>query len=286
MALGGAAAAPALAQSGEGCLSPAAVRDGDVRRNAALLGGGSNLCLSELQFQENGMTWTLSVIDNTRHRKGPTIYLLHDNEQESFDTALYAIRKYGGKLVAIETGDSRHFQGQDPNRNFGATKSSTATCRDMRRKPAPLFTQFLLDLRETSPNFILTLHNNANGHTGNGGSGAISAKRSSTVLKGLMAPGGNGDEDDVLLLAGSAPFEQDKKAQRTTAHFHKAGMNVVYEHVTPERNDCSFSNYVVLNQIAPYYNIETQHGHLNEQKAILDVLMKYQRMRVRDSSVR
>lgn len=275
----------ALAQTDEACLSPTNLRDGDVQRNAALFGAGSGLCLSELQFEENGLTWTLTVIDNTRHSKGPTIYLLHDNENEAFDTALYSIRKYGGKLVAVEAGDSREFKGQDPNRNFGATQATTASCRDMQRKPAPLFTQFLLDLRGSSPNFILTLHNNADGHSGNGGSGGISAGRTSAVMAGLMAPNG-GDEDDAILLAGTQPYDKDKQAQKATAQFHKAGVNVIYEHVLPERNDCSFSNYVVLNRIAPYYNIEAQHGHTAQQKAMLDVLMKYHRMKVRDGSVK
>ncbi|MCZ4351872.1 hypothetical protein O4H61_05035 [Roseovarius aestuarii] len=275
----------AMAQSGEDCLSPASLRDGDVRRNAALFASGSGLCLSELQFEENGLTWTLTVIDNTRHSKGPTFYLLHDNEDSAFETALYGIRKYGGKLVAVESGNNREFNGQDPNRNFGATAKATAPCRDMRRKPAPLFTQFMLDLRDASPNFVLTLHNNANGHSGNGGSGGISIERSSSVMKGLKAPSG-GDEDDAILLAGTQPYEQDKQAQKATAQFHKAGVNVIYEHVLPERNDCSFSNYVVLNRIAPYYNIEAQHGHTAQQKAMLDVLMKFHRMKVRDRAVK
>jgi hypothetical protein len=273
----------ALAQS-DACLSPANMKDGDVRRNAAVFEADSTLCLSELQFEENGLTWSLTIVDNTRHPKGPTIYLPHDNEDSAFDTALYGIRKYGGKMVAVEAGDSREFKGQDPNRNFGETAKSTAPCNDMRRKPAPLFTQFMLDLRGASPNFILTLHNNANGHSGNGGSGGISVERSSSVMKGLKAPNG-GDEDDAILLAGTQPFEKDQKAQRAAAYFHKAGINVIYEHVLAERNDCSFSNYVVLNKIAPYYNVEAEHGHTAQQKAMLDVLMKYQRMKVQNNSV-
>ena len=264
------------------CLSPAQVRDNDVARNAGAMGEG--ICISQLEIEENGLAWRFTVAENTTHAKGPTIFLLHDNEQVSFDTALYGIRKYGGKLVAVEAADSREFKGQDPNRNFGTTAAATAPCSQMRRKPAPIFTEVLMDLQARQPGFILTLHNNANGYSGNGGSGGISAARQSAVLKGMMAPNG-GDEDDAILLAGTKPFDQNNEARKTVAKLHKQGVNVIYEHVRPDRNDCSFSNYVVLNNLGTYYNIEAQHGHGAQQKRMLDILMGLERVRVRDKRV-
>lgn len=272
------AAAPARAS--DDCLAPAQVRDADVQRNAGHLAG---LCLSALDFEENGLAWRLTLIENTGQPDGPTIYLLHDNEDEAFDTALYGVRKYGGKLIAVEAQDGREFRGQDPNRNFGMSKKTTASCADMKTRPAPLFTQFLLDLRHPRIPFILTLHNNADGHSGNGGSGGISAARKSAVMTGMMA---KGDEDDAILLAGRQPYEAEKGAQRTAGFFLERGINVIYEHVTPERNDCSFSNYVVLNGLGEYFNIEAQHRHLEQQKHMLDQLMTFHRIRVRDRSVR
>lgn len=269
----------------DGCLSPAQVNDADVARHAASLGPDSGLCLSALDFEENGLKWDITIIDNSDQPNGPTIYLLHDNENSAFDTALYGVRKYGGRLIAVEAADSREMSGQDPNRNFGMTKQATASCRDMRRKPAPLFTQFLLDLRNPRINFFLTLHNNADGHSGNGGSGGISAARQSAVMTGLMAEGG-GDEDDAVLLAGRNPFDKERRAQRAAGFFNERGVNVIYEHVTPKRNDCSFSNHVVLNDLGEYYNIEAQHGHTAQQKQMLDLMMTYHRIRIRDRSVR
>jgi len=275
----------ALAQDGDdGCLGVSDLRDKDIRRNMAQLGPDSGICLSELEFSENGLNWRLTIAENSKHPKGSTIFLLHDNENSAFDASLYGIKKYGGKLVAVEAGDKRQFKGQDPNRNFGVAKSTTSTCRDMRTKPAPLFTQFLLDLHNGNLNYILTMHNNANGHSGNGGSGGISAARNSTVMHGLQAPNG-GDEDDAVLLAGTKPYDKNNRAKKAVSYFHKQGINVIYEHVTPERNDCSFSNHVVLTGIASYFNIEAEHGHTAQQKQMLDVLMKFHRMRVRDKSV-
>ena len=132
-----------------------------------------------------------------------------------------------------------------------------------------------MDLHVSSKDFIITLHNNANGHSGNGGGGAISAARKSQVMLGLMAPNG-GDEDDAILLAGTVPFEANDDARALTNHFHGIGVNVIYEHVRPDKNDCSFSNYVVLNkQKYGYFNVEAQHGHLPQQKAMLDALMAH-----------
>lgn len=265
----------------EDCVSPDGYPDRDIARNSKAIAGNKNLCLSDIEFTENGLNWKLTILENTKHTKGPTIFLLHDNEDSAFDTALYSITTYGGKLIAVEGKESRNFRNtQDPNRNFGKTKAETRVCRQMVRKPAPIFTQLLLDLRNTRANFFLTLHNNANGHTGNGGSGAISVNRKSSVLNGMPAPNGD-DEDNAILLAGTKPPGEDKKTNKAIAYFHKAGVNVIYEHVRPESNDCSFSNYVVLNKLGQYYNIEAQHGHTQRQKQMLDVLMKYQRIRPR-----
>ncbi|RKF13822.1 hypothetical protein D6850_11515 [Roseovarius spongiae] len=288
--LGGALLALALAGgaavASEDCLAPGEVRDKDVARNAKLIGAQKGLCLSALDFEENGITWRVTVIDDSAQPDGPTIYLLHDNEDSAFDAGLYSVLKYGGRLIALESGESRTHQGQDPNRNFGMTKKATAACADMRVKPAPLFTQFLLDLRNPRIAFFLTLHNNADGHRGNGGSGGISAKRTSAVMTGMMSPKGNADEDDAVLLAGKQPYEKNRRAKMAAGFFLERGINVIYEHVRPERNDCSFSNYVVLNDLGEYYNIEAQHGHTAQQKAMLDSMMTFHRIGVRNNAIR
>lgn len=290
--LGGAALLALLAggaaaqDTGDGCLKPDEMHDNDVKRHAAVLGPDSGLCLSDRNFEENGLKWRITVIDNTKQPNGPTIYLLHDNENTAFDAAIYSVLRYGGKLIAVESGETRDHQGQDPNRNFGMTKEATASCKDMRKRPAPIFTQFLLDLRNPRISFFLTLHNNADGHSGNGGSGGISAARKSAVMTGFMTEVAKADEDDAILLAGTKPFEQENRAKKAAEFFLERGINVIYEHVRPEGNDCSFSNYVVLNDLGEYFNIEAEHGHLDQQKAMLDTMMTFHRIRVRNKSVR
>ena len=147
----------------------------------------------------------------------------------------------------------------------------------MTAKPAPAFTEALS--RHFSRRYpVLTMHSNENGHVGNGGRGHISAARSSATMKGIMASnpqGGLSDEDNAVLTAGLKPFEADAKAQKLAGYLGARGINMIYEHVRPERNDCSFSFHVKLNGLGDYYNIEVEHGRVAEQKAILDVLMAY-----------
>jgi hypothetical protein len=143
----------------------------------------------------------------------------------------------------------------------------------MRVQPAPRFTDALLALRGPGPDIVLTLHNNPDGHDGNGGAGIISARRASALLRGLRARGG-ADEDDAILLAGMQTIRAEPATHRIAQALRDLGVNVIYELVIAARNDCSLSQYTVLNDIAPYYNIEAQHGHLAEQMAMFDALMQ------------
>ncbi len=117
----------------------------------------------------------------------------------------------------------------------------------------------------------LTLHNNTNG-------GGISAGRSSAVMRGLMSKTpkkGLADPDDAILIGGLTSFKNSARAQRAVKYFHKRGANVIYEHIRSKSSDCSMSNYVLLNHLGSYYNIEAQHGHTGAQNRMIKILMIY-----------
>ncbi|WP_375175618.1 hypothetical protein [Pseudooceanicola sp.] len=262
---------------GQICSDPAAIRDRDVQRNLGAFEVDPNLCISEERFAEHGRRWHMVIIANRKARRGPIWAILHDNEDSAFDAALYSVSRYGGKMVALETGEGRSFNGQDPNRNFGADKGLTAPCRNMASRPAPAFTAAInrhFDRRYP----VLTMHSNENGHVGNGGAGHISAARTSATMKGIMTGNPRGtlsDEDNAVLTAGTVPFEQNAKAQKLAAYLDGKGINMIYEHVRTNTNDCSFSFHVKLNNLGDYYNIEVEHGRVEDQKEILDALMAY-----------
>ncbi|MBL4786871.1 MAG: hypothetical protein JKY49_15770, partial [Cohaesibacteraceae bacterium] len=187
------------------------------------------------------------------------------------DTAMYAIRKYGGKFVSIESSENRIYKGQDPNRNFGLSRSETASCSNMRSKPSPLFTRaFMKHFNTRYP--VLTLHNNTNG-------GGISAARSTRVMKGMLSPlrgkTSLGDPDNAILFAGRKSYSKSTTAKSTTKYFHANGINVIYEHIRSGKSDCSLSNHVVLTSGRKYFNVEAQHGHGKSQAKIVDTLIKF-----------
>jgi len=257
-----------------------------VQRNAHIFRQDPELCLSRRAVSENGLAWKFTVISNSDHKTGPTIFLLHDNENTAFDAALYGVRKYGGKLVAVESGEKRVFQNtQDPNRNFGKTLSQTHVCAGMRTKPAAGFTGLLLDLQGKDAPFFLTMHNNSDGHHLGGIRGGVRAARRTSLVYSMLLPI-IGDADDAVLLAGDRYLSENLQAGKVADYFRKAKINVIYERVWASKNDCSFSNFVVLNGLGDYYNIEAQHGHFDAQKKMLDALMHYRNIDVYNAEIK
>lgn len=263
--------------AGGKCTDPATVRDRDVARNISAFAADPDLCITQETFTEHGRPWHLVIVTNKGRKRGPVWAALHDNEDSAFDAGLYSVSRYGGSMVAVEAGEQRSFKGQDPNRNFGKSANITGPCRDMSPKPSPKFTQAIS--KHFNRRFpVMTMHSNDNGYAGNGGSGHISAARSSATMRGFMSTNpkrGLSDEDNAILTAGLNPYESEAKAQRLVQHFSPLGINVIYEHVRPQKNDCSFSFHTLLNKMGDYYNIEVEHGRVEAQKAILDALMNY-----------
>jgi len=256
-----------------------AVRDPDITRNAQTLRANPTLCVAQETFSEHGRNWSLTTITDIARRRGPRWAVLHDNEDAAFDAAIYALTRYGGAMIAVDGGEGRNVQGQDPNRNFGITPQIAAPCGGMQTKPAPVFTRALNRMFLRRP-LVLSLHSNHDGHSEDeaGGEGDISAARSTDTRRGFLATSpvdGLSDPDNAILIAGLKPYESTPEAQDLVAHMSPLGINVIYEQVTPETNDCSLSFHAVLNKMGDYYNIEVEHGRLDDQKVMLDALMAY-----------
>jgi len=246
------------------CRPPKKANDADVRRNAAFI-ISRGLCYKRRNIIDGSLHWHLTIIENPRYLDGtPRWVVPHDDENSAFDTGVRMVAEYGGRLVAVEAGERRYFHGQDPNRAFG----SGASCRALRH-PWPNYTRVMHHLLTGGPAFF-ALHSNANGHAGNGGSGHISVQRSSRSMKGFpssTAKGGLRDEDSMVIIAGLRP-SSDPAAKKLIARLNKYGLNVVYEYVRPSGNDCSLSNYLLLNGIVGlggYFNIEVEHCRTRTQ---------------------
>ena len=249
----------------------------DVKRNQQLLKG---MCMFLLTFQEGKYDWKMLLVYNPHNNKGPFWFISHDNENTSFDAAVYAIVKYGGGFLSILSSDRRNYKGQDPNRNFSNSLYKVKSCK-LQRAASPKYTQTIMKILNAYRNGypILTLHNNLNSWYGGNGKGNISILTSSKNVRSYPAhkdinhlSKGLKDEDNLIYIAGRSKKPPSKVLNSLLSY----GLNVKYEIVNEYNNDCSLSNYMVLNNPnIEYYNIETEHGKLTTQKVMIDKLLQH-----------
>lgn len=264
----GTGATPAHVTSGAGgtgaCLSPSAVtdRDGDFRNNAAALADPA-LCITEERFEEGG-TWQLQIIRNTR-APGRVLWVVpHDNENAAFTSAVYGVRRFGGTVVAVETGGARNNGSQDPNRNFDVGNGGKCP---QQRGPSPVYTSHVMALHASGAP-IVALHTNSPGPP-------IQVSHPPANVRAFPAPSpiGNPPDDAVVFVASTSPPEANGAMQSTIAALNRSGINVFYEMVSAANNDCSLSNYAALKGIPNYFNLEVAHGDGATQRKMVDILM-------------
>jgi hypothetical protein len=245
-------------------------RYSDIKRNYSAL---KSLNVSLLGFKEGKYSWYLFLITNPERPNGPFWFVPHDNENSAFDSAVYATKRYGGGFLALYNRGKRYNLDQDPNRNFSLSQTRESSCK-MQRAPSPVYTSTIMSIinRYKAPNMpFLALHNNTN-------RGGISILKESSSTKSFLAyPKGKiyegkglADEDSLIYIAGSSTNPPTQKVNALL----KMGLNTKYEIVNRYNNDCSMSNFVVLNYGDNYYNIEAQHGKSGVQKEMIDRLMK------------
>jgi len=246
-------------------------RNPDIRRNLKAL---KKLCLYKVSFKEGRLDWEMFLVYNPKRAKGAFWFLPHDNENTAFDSAVYAVSKYGGGFLSVISNGHRYHQGQDPNRNFSNSLSKNPSCR-LQKYASPIYTKNLFRIIELfkTPNMpYLAIHNNSNG------GGLSILKSSKKVLSYPAYPiseikdgAGLRDEDTLIYIAGKSPKPPKSKLKRLLSN----GINTKYEIVNSSNNDCSMSNYIVLEKgTTNYYNLEAQHGDSKTQKKLVDILMK------------
>jgi hypothetical protein len=258
------------------CMDPAEARSADVRRHLGAL-HGKPVCYRLQQVREGGFRWTFHILEHTRAPDGPFWVLPHDDENAAFAAGIHAVLTYGGGLLAVDSGGRRNYLGQDPNRNFSSSRGESRLCAAQRRA-APRFTRAILDHYRGRGGPILALHNNGDGHAGNGGYGNISMRRAGPGLTHWPGTAGNGspmlrDEDNLIFVAGRRPAHADPTMRRRIGALNDIGLNVIHKQVTGQRFDCSLSDYVARHGLGEYYNLEAQHGARATQVEMVDRLM-------------
>ena len=257
-----------------GCLKPEQMRSRDLQRNRSVI-AGAPLCIRRQEIHEGQFHWVFHLIEHRKATKGPFWVLPHDNENAAFDTALRAVIKYGGGMLAVDSNGARRHRGQDPNRNFSKTASESRLCSAQRR-PSPRYTLEILAHYQGRRGPYLSMHNNHDGWSGNGGRGSISLYRETSVQRGFPSNSATGqlrDADNLIFIAGLGPPSSVGSVGRRIKALNAAGLNVVYKQVTDRSFDCSLSDYVARHRLGDYYNIEAQHGQGKAQTEMLHRLM-------------
>jgi hypothetical protein len=258
------------------CVEPRAWSDPDVDRNKQLI-DNEEICVRAIEFAENGLNWRVQVLDSGR--PGNNWVVLHDDENTAFDSALYAIVRYGGKVVDVHLQSSTSFDTRiDPNHNFASTDDQMRACVGAIRFAAPVFTSTIVEQLGAPP--YLSLHNNYDGHHRSGGNGNMSVWYNTPDLFGLPAfdPVDRlADEDNFIIVSGLSPLVSlTDRMRQLTDELRDAGIHVIYEYVQESSYDCSLSHYLLLYggaEPGEYFNIEAEFGDYRSQITMIDALV-------------
>lgn len=256
-----------LLPTSSACLQPSDLQDGDgdFRRHPDLF--GPDRCVRQRTVREGGRTWVIQTVSNTR-MAGPLWVLPHDNEQAAVETAAYALGRYGGTAVLVETGGRRSNGSADPNRWFDAGRSRCSSGAPATRYVAAM----LGERRRGAP--VIALHTNAAGLGGRSGGGSISIRapgKNAKAYLGRNASGRLASPDSLVITAVTQGHDAQVAAlvDRLTAR----GVNVMVETTSASTTDCSLSHYAALNGIRPYLNLEVADGDAATQRQMLDIVM-------------
>lgn len=213
----------------------------------------AGLSVEQIEFVDGSIPFRATVLSSAVASDGPTLLILHDNEQSAFNVGVATIAKRGGRLIALENIDRRMIGKIDPNRIFGDT--------------FPLFTQRITELFPAEAP-IITLHTNRDGF--GGPNGTISVKK---WLKGrsIRSYDHGDDEDNLIWMAKTAPLSEAEWEQRLLGLSKKYGFNFVFEHVQGS-SDGSLSNWAALAGRG-YVNVEAEEGDIRAQQDMLNFVL-------------
>jgi hypothetical protein len=247
--------------------------DPDVSRNAHAL-ASSDLCLKLDAFAEAGLRWVLMIIQNKRDPDRILWMVPHDNEDDAFDNAVAGVTRYGGTVVAVKT-NGNHYNGlQDPNRNFDL--GGGAKCGKQRAR-SPVYTGRVMRWhRAGAP--IIALHTNEQGYKGDGQGGLYGISVAQPIpgtiaFRATVPPLGASPNDTMVFVASRSVPEQDPGLMAFVNALRAQGVNMMYELVKPERNDCSLSNYATLKGMRDYVNVEVVRTDGATEARIVDLVM-------------
>ena len=245
-------------------VDPMAIGTDDFTRlaNPAIWDG---LSVSRIEFREDRAFWRVYRIVNLRHPPGPLWFVPHDNENAAFQAAVYAVRSYGGVVIAVE--EARSLDGPDSRMNPDVAYGRPIDPNRNFRDDTPNYAATILADLGAPPRLIIALHTNEPGYDAsessctppgatNTGKGEISVLLCSDLYSprpSVRAAWPYDDTDSVAIV--SYLGDRSPASGYCARPLSDADMNIMFEHVVT--GDGSLSNYALFRGL-PYVNLETQ----------------------------
>ena len=223
------------------------------------------LSVTRIEFRDDRAFWRVYRIDNQRKPGGPLWFVPHDNENAAFQAAIYAVRAYGGQVVAVE--EARSVDGPDSRMNgdvaFGKPIDPNRNFRD----ETPNYANEILAGLGNPARLIVALHTNEPGYDSSASTcgpqpPAYTGKGEISVLlcNDLYMPRPSVSEDwpfddtDSVAIV-SYPGSGGPGDGYCVRALADADMNIMLERVMT--SDGSLSNFALFHGL-PYVNLETQ----------------------------
>lgn len=243
----------------------ASIADDDIQREKNEPAFWDGISIAEKRFREAGFDWHLLRFTNVKNPYSVIWVVPHDDENGAFAGGIAALKKYGGMLIAVNSGPGslRRQAGRgtcggrpsivkqcDPNRNFSAS--------------TPLFTSAFLDHRTEDFQPMIALHTNGAGAAGDFSLLDIDAYKKGRVQlrKGAyraVNPVAEMDNYDTLGLIAYPAKDGGPNAADIACRnaLNNAGIHFWHERV--DKSDGSLSNYLALERPdIPYFNAESR----------------------------
>jgi hypothetical protein len=125
---------------------------------------------------------------------------------------------------------------------------------------------------------IVALHTNEQGYKGDGQGGLYGISMAQPIpgtvaFRATTTPIGASPDDTMVFVASLEKPDKDPGLMTFVNALRSQGVNVIYEIVKRDRNDCSMSNYATLKGMHDYVNIEVVRTDGAAETKIVDMVM-------------
>ena len=211
----------------------------------------------------------VQIVSYKTKNNSPVYFRPHENEVTSGLAVQAVLPRYGGALIELRSKGERvinfalkgKFYAFDPNRIFTKTGTEKALGTSLTEPNSEVakFVETLFSRYLTDKNLLIAVHNNTDG---GGLSMEIYKKASKSEIADIFINPLR-DADDFFFVTDAEHFKFLKEKQ----------FNVVLQNNETAEDDGSLSIYSGKQGIA-YINVESQHGHLQQQIEMLEALQE------------